>query len=365
MKKLLSGVALTCLALTFASTASANEPCWPATADNPLKGEMIVMSSGGSLAAAFEEALFNAFEKACGVDVQQYTLANRSLDQMRTLIESGNFSFDMFTTFNGQRYPQLLDAGLLEKLPDDVWSGLEDIILPDTYSEYGIWASPFTTAMIYNTEIFPDGINNWENFWDVDTFPGPRILRDNPDNVVFALLSTGMANNDVYPITDEKLDLAFEQLNKLRPHLRNFWTTGDQPVQGVGSGEFVAGTAWNGRAAKGLGQNMPIGVAWDGNLLTASWWVVPKNAPNARNAFAAMRFIQNAELQAGLANAIGYAGPIKGMEKFISKDAYSMLASNSDNAAEASIVDAAWWSENEARLTEIWSKWVATGVYER
>jgi len=110
---------------------------------------------------------------------------------------------------------------------------------------------------------------------------------------------------------------------------------------------------------------MPIGVTWDGNQLTASYWVVAKNAPNARNAFAAMRFIQNAELQAGLANAIGYAGPIKGMEKFISKDVYSMLASNSDNAAEASIVDVAWWSENEARLTEIWSKWVATGVYER
>ena len=53
------------------------------------------------------------------------------------------------------------------------------------------------------------------------------------------------------------------------------------------------------------------------------------------------------------------------MEKFISKDVYSMLASNSDNAAEASIVDVAWWSENEARLTTIWSKWVATGVYER
>lgn len=365
MKNAITGAVLAGLSVVHASATLAAEPCWPATTDNPLESNLVVMSSGGSLASVMEETLWNAFGKACGVDVQQYTLANRSLDQMKTLITSGDVPFDLFLTFNGQRYPQLRDANLIQKLPDEIWEGIEDTLLPNTYSEYGIWASPFTTAMIYNTEAFPDGINSWEDFWNVEAFPGPRILQDNPSNVVFALLSTGLANDEIYPITDEKLDLAYEQLNKLRPHLRNFWTAGDQPVQGIASAEFVAGTAWNGRATKGINQNMPIKITWDGNLLTASWWVLANNAKSPRAAQAAMRFIQNAELQAKLANITGYAGPIKGMESHVSKEVYANLASNSDNAAQASIIDSAWWGENEQRMTSIWTKWVATGVYER
>lgn len=352
------------LGLLVPATALAGEPCWPATADNPLEPEMVVMTSGGSVATTMEEVFWSKFGAACGVEVKTYTLANRSLDQMQTLIESGNVPFDMFTTFSGQRYPQLIEAGLLQKLPDGIWAGLEDKLIEGAYSEYGVWSSPYTTTMIYNAEVFPNGLKSWADFWDVDAFPGPRILQDNPSNVVFALLSTGMPTSEIYPITDDKLALAYEQLSTLRPHLRNFWKTGDQPVQGVGSREFVAGTAWNGRAAKGIKQGFPIGINWEGNLLATSWFVVAKGAKSPRAAAAAIRFLQNPELQANFAGATGYSGPVKGLEKFLTPEVYATLASNADNAAVASVIDNVWWAANEERMTTIWSKWVATGVFE-
>jgi len=353
------------IALLTATSAWANEPCWPATADNPLEDELVVLTSGGSWTTATVKALWDPFEAACGVKVVQFTLPNNTFDQVHTLITSGDVPFDFLGSFNAQRYQQLRDAGLLEKLPDDVWNGFEDILLPDTYSEFGVWSTPYTTTMIYNTEVFPNGINSWEEFWDTETYPGPRTLQDSATNVVLALLSTGMANDAIYPITDEKLDLAYEQLNKIRPSIRNFWTTGDAPVQGVGSGEFVAGTAWNGRTSTGMKNGLPIEMSWDGNLMTSSWWVVPINAKHPRAAAAAMRFLQDAQRQTELANIIGYAGPVKGVETFMNPEAYKVLATNPDNASQASILNPSWWSENEARMSEIWSRWTATGVYKR
>lgn len=94
MKYTITSGVLAALLLAQASAASAADPCWPATADNPLEDELIVMSSGGSLTGVMEEIIWNAFAEQCGVDVQQYTLANRSLDQMNTLITSGDVPFD-------------------------------------------------------------------------------------------------------------------------------------------------------------------------------------------------------------------------------------------------------------------------------
>ena len=346
------------------AAALAAEPCFPGTAENPLEPEMVFMSSGGSTMAIFDEVFWSKFEEKCGVKVKSYELANRSLAQMETLINSGDVPFDMFSTFNGQRYPQLIEAGLLEKLPDGIWDGMEGKIIDGAYSDYGVWATPYSTLMIYSTEAFPDGLHSWADFWDVKKYPGPRILQDSPTNIVFALLSTGMKTDEIYPITKEKVKLAFDRLNELRPNLRNFWKTGDQPIQGVASGEFVAGTAWNGRATVGQKEGLPIGISWNGNLLATSWFVVAKNSKHPRAAAAAIRFLQDPEIQAGLARKIGYAGPVKGLEKFLDAKTYANLPSNADNAAVASVQDGAWWAENEDWLTAAWSKWVATGVYE-
>ena len=325
---------------------------------------MVFMSSGGSLMAIYQEVFWSKFQEACGVAVKSYELANRSLSQMETLIDSGDVPFDLFTTFNGQRYPQLIEAGLLEKLPADIWTGLDGRIIAGAYSDYGVWAAPYATLMIYSTQAFPGGLHSWQDFWDVETYPGPRILQDSPTNIVFALLSTGMATDEVYPITKEKVKLAFERLDALRPQLRNFWKTGDQPIQGVGSGEFVAGTAWNGRATVGRREGLPIGISWEGNLLSTSWFVVARGAAHPRAAAAAIRFLQNPEVQAGLARKTGYAGPVIGLQDYVDPEVYANLPSNPENVARASVQDSAWWAENEAWLAAAWSKWVATGRYE-
>jgi len=52
------------------------------------------------------------------------------------------------------------------------------------------------------------------DFWDVKKFPGARGLEAlrGKHTIPPALLATGLAHQDIWPLTDEKLDLAFDQL---------------------------------------------------------------------------------------------------------------------------------------------------------
>lgn len=352
--------------LAFALTASiaqASDACWPATNEQPLESELVFSTSGGSLVDVLREVYWNDFEKECGVKVVSYATPGRTFSQSVTLIESGNVPFDIFNTLTPQQYPLALEADILEKLPDGMWDGLSDKMVPGSFSEYGVWGSPYSTVLIYSAGKFSEEMKSWADFWDVERFPGPRILQNDPNNIIFALMSLGMEPKDVYPITDEKLAKAFERLNEIRPHVRTFWKAGDQPIQGVGTGEFVAGSAWSGRAIVGKQQGMPLNIVWNGNILNQNWYMIAKGAKSPRAAAALLRFMQNPERQAKLAKLMNYSGSRPEVGEYLDAAIFANLPTNPANLAVGSVFDAKWWADNEEKIGALWSTWVATGRY--
>ncbi|MCV3241751.1 extracellular solute-binding protein [Mesorhizobium sp. ZC-5] len=357
-------VSLSALVLTLSATAAnAAGVCWPGTADQPLEPELVFSTSGGSLVDVLRQVYWDDFEKECGTKVVSYATPGRTFSQSVTLIESGNVPFDIFNTLTPQQYPLALEADILTKLPDGMWDGLSDKMVPGSYSDFAVWGSPYSTVLIYSADKFSEGMKNWADFWDVSRFPGPRILQNDPNNIVFALLSLGTAPKDIYPITDEKMSKAFERLNEIRPHVRTFWKAGDQPIQGVGTGEFVAGAAWSGRATVGKKQGMPINIVWDGNILNQNWYMIPKGAKAPRAAAALLRFMQDPERQAKLAQLMNYSGSRPEVGQYLDAEIFANLPTNPANLAVGSEFDAKWWSDNEERIGAIWSTWVATGRY--
>ncbi|WP_128931998.1 hypothetical protein [Bradyrhizobium zhanjiangense] len=71
------------------------------------------------------------------------------------------------------------------------------------------------------------------DFWDVKTFPGPRGLFAvvGKHALQFALLAAGVAHRDIWRLTDDKIDRAFEKLNEIRPHVTKWWTAGGEAPQ--------------------------------------------------------------------------------------------------------------------------------------
>jgi spermidine/putrescine-binding protein len=140
-----------------------------------------------------------------------------------------------------------------------------------------------------------------------------------------ALLADGVAPDKIYPLD---LDRAFKKMDELRPHIRSYWTSGDQPVQGVSNGEFVAGTAWNGRVNAAMKGGKPVAPSWNGALLRVSWNFILKGAPHPRAAEALLYYMQRTEGQAELAKLSGYTGGNKNVVKSVDAELAEALATS-------------------------------------
>jgi len=338
------------------SSTAAQSPAKSCHPDGrPVEPQVIFNSSGGTYGENMERIFFKRFKEECGVQVTQVTDA-RTYAQLKQFVQSGNVPWDIGGTRTDQEFPLGIKDGLFQRLPENFWNSIKGELVPGSFGPYGAWATPYSDVLIYSTTAFPKGMTSWADFWDVKKFPGSRTMQNNPANLVMALIADGVPPDKVYPLD---LDRAFKKMDEIRPHIRGFWTSGDQPVQGVANGEFVAGTAWNGRVSSAIKTGKPVAASWNGALLRVSWNFIVKGAKNPRAAEALLYFMQRPELQAELATASGYAGGAKGVVKLVDASLASSLATSPENIAVASVVDAQWWADNNAAVQARWNAWVA------
>ena len=114
----------------------------------------------------------------------------------------------------------------------------------------------------YRTDVFPGdkAPTSAVDFWDVKKFPGRRAMRDNPIyNIPLALLADGVAKDQIYPLTEEKIQRAFKKLDEIKPHVNVWWTQGAQPPQLLTDKEVVMATGWNGRISGSFEGGCPGG----------------------------------------------------------------------------------------------------------
>jgi putative spermidine/putrescine transport system substrate-binding protein len=347
-------------AIALGSTI-AHAHCYPGTDAAPLEPQVIFSQNGGIIADTLDKIYFKRFEAECGVKVLSHQATGRTISQLMQFVQSGQAPFDIGLSQSPNEYPIGLTENLFEKFPAGFWNSIKDRMVPQSITDYGVWGSPYTTVMIYSTKVFPDGLHNWSEFWDTKKFPGPRILQNDPTNIIFALQATGLAPSEVHPLTSEKIALAFRKLDEIRPELKTFWKPGDQPIQGVGSGEFVAGTAWVGRAAVARKQGTPLDISWQGGVLNDSWMYILKGAKHPRAAQALLYFMQRPELVAEQAKTLFYANGSTDAMKLLTPDVVAQLPTSPEHIKVSVLLDMDWWSKNGAQIATIWNTWVATG----
>ena len=339
--------------LAVAGSAWGQKSCHPD--GKPIENEVVFNSSGGSYGEAIEKVFFRNFEKDCGAKVTHVTDA-RTYAQMRQYVRSGSVPWDLGGTRADQEMPLGIKDGILHKLPAGFWDTLKADMIPGSFNDYGAWATPYSDILVYSTTAVPNGMKNWKDFWDVKTFPGPRMMQNNPISLVMALLADGVPADKVYPLD---LDRAFRKMDELRPNIRAFWTAADVPVLGVANGEFTAATTWNGRLVSALRAGRPVAPAWDGALLHTSWTFILKDSPHPRAAEALLYYMQRPELQAELAKLTGYTGGNKKVAALLEPGVVANLASSPEHAAMASVIDAQWWADNLAPVQARWDAWMA------
>jgi hypothetical protein len=145
--------------------------------------------------------------------------------------------------------------GLIE--PIDWRIVQKDKLFPGADFANGIGACALGTNLVYRSDQYPrGGPKNWADFWDVEKFPGPRAMINNPVRaLVFALAADGVPADKIFPLDVER---AFRKLDQVKKHIKVWWTQGNQSQQLLRDGEVHLMAMWNARASELKAQGVPV-----------------------------------------------------------------------------------------------------------
>lgn len=314
---------------------------------------LYVNTWGGSWTAAEEAAYFKPFTERTGIRIR--TVAPVSYAKLKAQVQSRSYEWDVTVIEQGELRRAEIE-GLIE--PIDWRIVQKDKLFPGAVYANGIAACALGTNLAYRTDKFPGGgPKNWADFWNVDKFPGPRAMINNPVRaVVFALAADGVPVDKIFPLD---VDRGFRKLDQIRNHIKVWWTQGNQSQQLLRDGEVHMMAMWNARATELKDQGVPVEVVWDGATIHTTMWCVAKGAPNRDLAWQFIQDAVQAGPQADFCNRLFYGPANPEAFKHIKPAIAAQMPTYPQNAKLGITPDAEWFANNAAKIQERFTQWLA------
>ena len=314
---------------------------------------LYVNSWGGSWTAAEEAAYFKPFTEETGIRIR--TVAPVSYAKLKAQVTTRSYEWDVTAIEQGE-LRRAEREGLIE--PIDWRIVQKDKLFPGAEFANGIAACALGTTLAYRSDRYPGGgPKNWSDFWDVERFPGPRAMINNPVRaLVFALAADGVPVDKIFPLDVER---AFRKLDHIKRHIKVWWTQGNQSQQLLRDGEVHMMAMWNARASELKAQGVPVEVVWDGATIHTTMWCVAKGAPNRDLAWQFIQFAVQAKPQAEFCNRLFYGPANPEAFKFVNPAIASQMPTHPQNKKVAVLPDPEWFADNAAKVQERFTQWVA------
>ena len=319
-----------------------------------FKGKSLtIVSWGGSFQEAQRKAFFEPFAKEFGINVVEDSPSDQA--KIKAMVKTKNVTWDVVDL--GSYYPDNIGRmGFLEPIDYSIVDKTD--LLEKFAAEYHVGTITYSTILAYRSDVFkkPNVPTSTADFWNVEKFPGRRSLYDDPmANLTYAMVALGYPYDQVYPLTEEKLDKAFKKLDEVKPHVTVWWTAGAQPAQLLTDKEVVMASAWNGRIEVVKRTGVPLEIVWNGAALQGDSWVIPKGTPNKELAMLYIAWASLPENNWRTAKYISYGAINKKSFPLVTGDYKGCLPSDF-NAVQVH-TDFAWWSNNYSRIQERWLEW--------
>lgn len=310
---------------------------------------------GGAPGEAIHKAFNAPFEKETGIKVVGVVHESDPTTQIKLLVDTKSFIWDVSTGTPANVLYLTKPKEYLEPLnigADEVPNIIPGMLRP---SWFGF--SVFCTIMAYRTDKFPNGgPKNWADFWDVKKFPGRRGLYKGVSGMLEgALMADGVPASKLYPLD---VDRAFKMLDKIKPHVSVWWTSGAQNTQLLQSGEVAMTDTWGARAYAAIEGGAPVTMVWSEGLISADGWMIPKGSPRADLARKYIRFCMRPEQQALYSNTVANAPTNSDAYKFILPDRAKVLATSPENIKGLAPSDENWWAANRDKMQERFQDWL-------
>ncbi|WP_342633890.1 ABC transporter substrate-binding protein [Mesorhizobium kowhaii] len=330
--------------------------------------EVRVLVYGGAVGKAAIEAFAKPFEAETGIKVTAITQDFQAA-QLELMVKSNNVTVDVAPLGRGSAIPAA-KKGFLENIDYSIYRKEElDGIVDFVRQPFGVGIFVYGYVMVWNIKKFPvdkPRPNTWAEFWDVEKFPGARLLvsgqlgEEGPWEE--ALMADGVPTDKIYPMD---VDRVFAKLDQIKPNIRKWWTSGSESQQLMRSGVGEVMNSYDGRAQLLIDQGDPIEINRNQAKITWDFWVIPKGSPNAANAQKFIEFATRADRQAAYAQLTNYGPTNLNAFKPIPDKLARKLASHPDYLKNNLRINSEWYAEvgsdgktNAELLAARWSDWV-------
>lgn len=326
-----------------------------------------IISSGGALGDGVIKAFIEPFEKESGITVK-IVKDQASPAQLMLKAQAGNMDVDVAGIPPGDAFLMLgkdalesidyakLDADLMAKLPEGA------------KQPWGVQSFSYAWVLGVDTNRYPDGTGpqSWADLWDVEKFPGTRVMESaelgSQGPLEEALLADGVPMEELYPLD---VDRAFASLDRIKPHIRKWWKVGSEQMQLFQGGAITMGQGFDGRFNALIAEGKPIAVNYNQAKVTGFYWTIPKGAKNPDAAHKFIEFASRPENQAVFAQMTGYGPSNPDTFEHLDPEFAKTLITYPDNLANSYELNAAWFAEvgedgktNADRIAERWNMWI-------
>ncbi|TDB82755.1 ABC transporter substrate-binding protein [Micromonospora sp. KC721] len=316
---------------------------------------VIVRNSGGAYGEALQKGIYTPFSKETGIEVKVVNLSGtQSLAQMK----QGRPQFDLMDNSMSQ-FSRWIPENVLEPLDYDRISSFKSAKLPENMvKEYAVGKSYYATVMAYSTEAFGNKApGTWADFWDAGGFAGNRSM-GNPDadipELEFALLADGVPMDKLYPLD---VDRAFKAMDRIRPHIKKYWDTGNLPGVLLSRREVALSTVWHGRLDQLIAGGAPLAYQLSGGRRQAQGYAIPKGAANLDAAYQLIDFTLRPEVQAGIAKFYPANPAVAAAYDRLTAEERANLPGSPEFFDKGFDVDIDWWLKNESAISKRWREW--------
>jgi putative spermidine/putrescine transport system substrate-binding protein len=309
---------------------------------------LTVASLGGEYQDAQEEAIFAPFAEATAVEVRTKLM---DLGELRQQVENRAVTWDVVDIPTDEVLP-LAHADYLTPIDYQVVDRTP--LFDEVAMQYAVGAAFFSTVIAYAAAA-PRPPSGWADFWDVEAFEGSRALRHGPIGTLeFALLADGVALADLYPLDVER---AFASLDRIRPYVAQWYDNTKQPVALIQNGDVAMASTYSVRAET-PDARPTVRLRWNGGMLSADSWVVPRGAPNQDVAMDFIAYATRAVPAANFSRLVPFGPVNKQAFSLLRPDLAAALPNGEAHRAVQFVQNWNWWTDNRQDLTDRFSAWL-------
>ena len=314
-------------------------------------GSLVFVDWGGTNTDARIAQNIKPFEEQTGIKVTVVTPSDYA--KLIAMVENGTTEWDVM---NCDAYWGVYAGakGYLEPIDYKVVTEKLDKAVE---LEHVVGAEVYDSVISFNTSKYSDANapKSWQEFYDVEKFPGKRAMWQYPVTVLeSALLADGVPMDKLYPLD---LDRAFAKLDTIKDSIV-WWTKGAQPSQMLSTGEADLALAWSGRILNAKDEGSPIDLTYNEGMRIAAGWVVPKNAPNKDNAMKFINYVSSAKAQAAFSSQIPYGSTNPEAVKLLSAEQIKHIGQAPDQIEHEFYIDNQYWAEHLTEVVERFNAWL-------